>query len=79
MQKRKQCNSCREYMGGGVCRANLEPECADGGGFEGWRPYERFETIEAAEGYVHSIGHRGGFRLSRDGGAYRLELEPESE
>ena len=30
------CEGCRNYLGGGCCRLNLEDECAAGGGFELW-------------------------------------------
>lgn len=30
------CEGCRNYLGGGCCRLNLEDECAAGGGYELW-------------------------------------------
>ena len=31
------CATCRNYLGGGCCRINLEADCA-AGGFEAWEP-----------------------------------------
>lgn len=36
----KECRSCRQYLGGGQCRSNVEHECREGGGFEAWEPKE---------------------------------------
>lgn len=37
------CEACRHDLGGGCCRANLEAECREGGGFEAWEPKEQQE------------------------------------
>lgn len=37
------CEACRHYLGGGCCRANLEAECREGGGFEAWEPLGQIE------------------------------------
>ena len=34
--ERDTCKGCRNYLGGGCCRLNLEDECAAGGGYEMW-------------------------------------------
>lgn len=30
------CEGCRNNLGGGHCKINLEDECCEGGGFELW-------------------------------------------
>lgn len=39
-QNEKNCAGCRHYLGGGMCRINLEDECAAGGG------YGAYEAVE---------------------------------
>ena len=71
------CGTCGAYLGGGACGDNLKLECADGG-FQAWRPCERFQRIGDAEAYVHEIGHRGGFRIHRERDEYILRLDGEA-
>lgn len=71
----KNCLTCGAYMGGGACRDNLELECKEGGGFEGWRPRQRFVFFDMAEQYVRDIGHTGGFTIRKEMGHYVLTLD----
>lgn len=32
------CEGCKNDLGGGHCRINMERECREGGGFELWEP-----------------------------------------
>lgn len=32
------CDNCKNDLGGGCCRINLEAECREGGGYEAWEP-----------------------------------------
>lgn len=34
--KHNSCVGCKNHLGGGHCRINLEGECREGGGFELW-------------------------------------------
>lgn len=34
--QRNSCEGCRNDLGGGCCRMNVEGECREGGGFELW-------------------------------------------
>lgn len=38
-ETRRECETCRYYLGNGCCRINLEDECGDGG-FEAWEGKE---------------------------------------
>lgn len=73
----RRCGTCGAYLGGGACGDNLERECADGD-FQAWRPCAHFAGIEAAEAYVHAIGHRGGFQIRRERDEYILRLDGEA-
>ena len=51
----KSCSGCKHHLGMGLCRINLEQECAAGGGYEAWEPralrtYAPEEFREAATG-----------------------------
>lgn len=35
-KKHESCAGCAAELGGGLCRDNLEKECAAGGGYEAW-------------------------------------------
>lgn len=37
----RNCMNCAAYVGGGLCRDNLEAECAAGGGYEAWHADEK--------------------------------------
>ncbi len=36
--ERESCAGCKNDLGGGHCRINVEGECREGGGFELWEP-----------------------------------------
>lgn len=36
----KSCTGCKHHLGMGLCKINLEQECAAGGGYEAWEPRE---------------------------------------
>lgn len=36
--ERESCEGCKNDLGGGHCRINVEGECREGGGFELWEP-----------------------------------------
>lgn len=53
------CAGCRHHLGMGLCKINLEQECAAGGGYEAWEPRE-VRTYTAEEFLEASGGGWGG-------------------
>lgn len=70
----KHCLTCDNYMGGGACRINLEPECREGGGYEAWEPRKRFVFYDEAQRYVKTVGHKGAYGIKKVLGHYELTL-----
>lgn len=74
--KIRSCAGCIALLGPSQCRENLEHECADGGGFEMWRPKTTFGTVEQAASYVDEIGYTGNFRVDKqEDGMFLLQLQ----
>lgn len=71
----KNCLTCGAFLGGGACRNNLESECREGGGFEGWIPRRSFVFRDEAQQYVKAIGWKHGYEIRRKMGHYELTLE----
>lgn len=51
------CAGCKQYLGGGHCRINMEKECAEGGGFELYEPKEWGGVNDGRSANVYEENH----------------------
>ena len=74
MGGRRDCITCDAYLGGGCCKASLEAECREGGGYEAWRYKRNHAFADLAKDYVRLIGHKGGYHIRKEKGHFVLTL-----
>lgn len=72
----RNCTTCQWNLGCGNCRAHMELECAEGGGYEAWQPRTTFRSVADAAEYMDEIDYHGDCEIKQqDNGLYALILE----